>query len=338
MSGESSSVAEWYTQLKPTEQAAGVVRRPGEPCLGEVIETWNGDRAALLPGRAVLIGFPEDEGVRRNQGRPGAAGAPTEIRRWIHRLMPWDAETGLDLGSPAPLDAGDVRAEANLEETQCSLARVVAGVLESRAIPIVLGGGHETAYGHFLGYAVRRCAVGIINIDAHLDLRPPLAIGGHSGSPFRQAIENTDYPLAGNHYVCLGCQAQATSQVQWQYALQHGCIVRFFDELTPTLAQCFERETLRLEEAGCTVYVSVDADAVQASEVPGVSAPNPDGLSGHDVLALGRSAGRHPGVSSIDLVEINPRYDRDSQSARWGALLVWNFLVGLAERRKHSSQ
>ena len=49
-----------------------------------------------------------------------------------------------------------------------------------------------------------------------------------------------------------------------------------------------------------------------------------------------RLAGQSPGVASFDLVEINPRLDRDGQSARWAALVVWNFLVGLARRRRMS--
>jgi formiminoglutamase len=80
------------------------------------------------------------------------------------------------------------------------------------------------------------------------------------------------------------------------------------------------------------VYVTLDADAVRAADVPGVSAPNPVGLEGAEVAAWARLAGQSPAVASFDVVEINPRHDRDGQSARWAALVVWNFLVGLARR------
>jgi formiminoglutamase len=80
------------------------------------------------------------------------------------------------------------------------------------------------------------------------------------------------------------------------------------------------------------VYVTVDADAVDARSVPGVSAPNPLGLSAEEVVACARLAGQSPAVSSLDVVEINPRLDLDGHSARWAALLVWHFLAGLASR------
>jgi formiminoglutamase len=88
----------------------------------------------------------------------------------------------------------------------------------------------------------------------------------------------------------------------------------------------------RLRDVGSPVYVSFDADAVRATDVPGVSAPNAAGLAGDCLLAAARRAGESVAVASMDVVEINPQFDRDGQSARWGALLVWNFLMGAARR------
>ena len=83
---------------------------------------------------------------------------------------------------------------------------------------------------------------------------------------------------------------------------------------------------------GCLVHVTLDADAVDAAEVPGVSAPNVGGLSGTEVLQCAEAAGASGDVAGFDLVEINPAFDVDGRSARWAALVVWRFLVGLATR------
>jgi formiminoglutamase len=297
-----------------------------------VIEFWQGDPPLVTRGRPVLIGFPQDEGIRRNGGRPGAAEAPNEIRRWLYRLTPWDCQADIHLTNPSLLDLGNVQGSGQLETTQVALGEVVAAALQSGAIPIVLGGGHETAFGHFLGYAAEQRKVGIVNIDAHLDLRPLLNGTGHSGSPFRQAMEYAKHPLVGEHYVCLGAQPQAVSRQHWLFAREQGCTIRWSKEAENCLEQCFLEQCERLARAGCQVYVSIDADAIRAAEVPGVSAPNVAGLPGASVAACARLAGRLPYVSSFDLVEINPRFDRDGRSARWAALVVWNFLIGLASR------
>src|SRR5207248_2165684 len=163
------------------------------------------------------------------------------------------------------------------------LGEVVAAVLHSGAVPIVLGGGHETAYGHYLGYVAVGVTPGIINIDAHLDVRPCPERHGHSGSPFRQALEHPTQPLPGDGYVCLGAQPHAVSREHLQYARQHGCVIRWCAEVRPSLAHHLTGEIDRLASAGRSVLLTVDADAVRMADVPGVSAPNPVGLPGDEV-------------------------------------------------------
>jgi formiminoglutamase len=242
----------------------------------------------------------------------------------------------VDLTVNRPLDLGNVRITGTLAETQEALGEVVGAVLQTGAVPVVLGGGHETAYGHYLGYVAAQMAVGVINFDAHLDVRPLLDGLGHSGSPFRQAMEHPSRPLAGDRYVCLGAQPQSVARQHFLYASQRGCVLHWIGPLRQRLRKFFGQEVRRLAELGCHVYVTFDADVVREADVPGVSAPNPRGLRSEQLLWAARVAGLSPHVSSIDLVEISPRLDRDGQSARWAALLIWEFLAGLAERQTRS--
>lgn len=334
MSGESSSAAGWFSLLEPAAPPGDVPRRPDDPRLGEIVEFWNGDRAALRAGRAVIVGFPQDEGVRRNGGRVGAAEAPREIRRWLYRLTPWHPIwEEIDLAGEPPLDVGDIRCTANLEGSQESLGKVVGELLKQRTIPIVLGGGHETAYGHYLGYVGAGRSVQVCNIDAHLDVRPLIDGKGHSGSPFRQMLEHPTQPLPGPKYICLGAQPGCVSRTHWLWARQRGSKV-FWRYETPFVAEWLGEFFKAPEQQ---VYLTIDADAFQQSAVPGVSAPNSQGLDAHDAYETAHRAGGSPAVTSLDVVEINPRLDRDGQSARWAAVVVWNFLIGLASRRQLES-
>jgi formiminoglutamase len=332
MSAASLNVAAPSSRFEPYRYEPGVPPRSDDPRLGECVTFWSGGPLSLSPGQPVVIGFPQDEGVRRNHGRLGAATAPGEIRRWLYRLSPWDVLRGADLTRLQLLDLGDLRCEADLEASQMALGEIIQQVLAARAIPIVLGGGHETAFGHFLGYALSHLPVGIINLDAHLDVRPTLDGLGHSGSPFRQAMEHAPMPLRGDRYVCLGVQPHSISRDHLVYALQQGATIRWSAQVRDTLCQQFAQERERLTRAGCPVYVTLDADVVHVSDVPGVSAPNSLGLSGAELIACARLAGESPNVTSFDLVEVNPAFDRDGQGARWAALVVWYFLVGLVHR------
>ena len=334
MSGALSSAAEWSTLLEPVRPATDLPRRPDDPRLGEIIECWQGDATALRPGLAALLGFPQDEGVRRNGGRVGGAEAPREIRRWLHRLTPWDGASGVDLAADPPLDLGDLRITGNLEQTQADLGRVVAELLKRGLVPVVLGGGHETAYAHFLGYVGANRPVAAINIDAHLDVRPLLDDRGHSGSPFRQMLEHPTHPLAG--YACVGAQPGCVARSHQEFVERRGGTICWNGGCGQLLFEHVMSQVLRFSRAGQSVYASMDADAFRAADVPGVSAPNPLGIPGEEARACARHLGQSPAVSSFDLVEINPRFDRDGQSARWAALVIWNFLIGFAQRRTGS--
>jgi formiminoglutamase len=336
MSAPSSSAAGWCGRLDPV--AVADVSRPDDPRLGRFTTFGQATPDALRPGRPVLLGFPQEEGVRRNGGRPGAAGAPARIRHWLYRLTPWDGQHNCDLASLELLDLGDVRTGGSLEESQEALGEVVGAVLAAGAIPIVLGGGHETAFGHYLGWHRLARPLGIVNLDAHLDVRPCIEGRGHSGSPFRQALEHPRNGTEAPVYACLGAQPQAVSREHVRWLQERGGEVFWASALQDRRL----RETLagicqRLEREGRVVWVSLDADVVRAADVPGVSAPNPLGLDGREVAALARVAGTLPAVRSFDLVEINPSFDVDDRSARWAAVVVWSFLSGLADRRARSS-
>lgn len=274
--------------------------------------------------RVVLLGFPTDEGVRRNGGRAGAARGPAEIRHWLGRLTP-DARDPQRFTTllEHTADLGDVDLTGNLDADQSALGQVVAGQLRLGRFVIVLGGGHETAYGHFLGYAVAKLRCEILNWDAHADVRPLRDRLAHSGSPFRQAAEHPTGTL--RRYTVAGLQPQSVAAAHLDFVRRHGRAV-FRDEVTPTLVRELHH---KLEGPA---FVSFDLDAVDQACAPGVSAPSMGGFGVAEWLGFAFEAGRHPAVRSCDVVELNPSLDRDGQTARLAALTVWHILRGLSVR------
>jgi len=263
--------------------------------------------------------------VRRNRGRPGAATAPAEIRRWLARLTP-DARAGqrfVELLEHTQ-DLGDVPVSSDLEGDQQRLGERVAELLEQGTFPIVLGGGHETAYGHFLGYVAAGRKVSLLNWDAHPDVRPLREGRGHSGSPFRQAWEHPSRLCRG--YCVAGLLPQSVAAAHFGYVEDRGGAVVWRADLTAARVR-----RLYTDLRGPTL-ASFDIDAVDQSQAPGVSAPAIGGMSAELWLEAAYRAGRSRRVTSCDVVETNPAHDRDGQTARLAALTVWHVLRGLAER------
>jgi formiminoglutamase len=274
--------------------------------------------------QAVLLGFPSDEGVRRNGGRLGAAEGPAAIRSAFYRLAP-DARSEIfeELLSRTR-DLGDLEVSGDVESDQQNLGETLGSHLERGTFAVVLGGGHETSYGHFLGYVRAGRPVEILNWDAHADVRELVEGKAHSGSPFRQAIEHPSGLC--RRYSVAGLQPHAVARAHVEYVQRHGRAV-WRDELS--------RETIDAlyHAAGMPTFASFDLDAVSQAEAPGVSAPNLGGLPSQLWIEAAYAAGCSRAVTSADVVELNPRFDRDRQTARLAALTVWWLLRGRAERR-----
>ncbi len=276
--------------------------------------------------RVVIVGFPVDEGVRRNGGRPGAAAGPDAIRARFYALTP-DARNLEPFASllSKTRDLGNLAVTGDLESDQQQLGQVLAPWISRGAIPIVLGGGHETAYGHFLGYvAAGGSAVEIVNWDAHPDVRELRNGLGHSGSPFRQALCHPANLC--RKYTVAGLLPQSVASAHVAFIQEGGNRVFWRNELSgEKISAIYAGETFHLA-------VSFDLDAVDGASAPGVSAPSVDGLPAQLWLEVAYLGGLCPRATSFDLCELNPRFDVDDRTARLAALTVWQILRGIAAR------
>jgi formiminoglutamase len=292
-----------------------------DPRVGQLLgtETTPGD------ARVVIVGFPVDEGVRRNSGRPGAAVAPTAIRESLFRLTP-DAEQFHEFCDLIrhTADLGDVQSTGDLEADQAALGSVIGPHLAGGAVAVILGGGHETAFGHFLGYVGNERRVNVLNWDAHPDVRPLQEGRGHSGSPFRQMLEHPSGLCAG--YTVAGLNPPTVAQSHLEYLRSRAGVAHFNTSIS---FHAIEQIYARCENA---TMVSFDLDAVDQAVAPGVSAPAAGGISVHVWLYAAYAAGRCGTIGSIDVVELCPPLDPDGRTARLAARTVWEFLRGVAAR------
>jgi formiminoglutamase len=276
------------------------------------------------PAGVALLGFASDEGVRRNHGRVGAVNGPQAMRKALANLA-WHRQ------GPA-YDAGDVVcADGDLDGAQSRLGQHVCALLDAGHLPIVLGGGHEVAFGSWQGIAAHlgRAAaprmdaprIGIINFDAHFDLRDPTHVHS-SGTPFAQIAEQCaarGWPFA---YACLGVSRASNTRALFQRAAQLNVLVREDREIGEgSLAAITEQ--LQGFIADCDViYLTIDIDVLPACEAPGVSAPAARGVPLALLEPLLESVRDSGKLRLADLAELNPEHDIDSRTARVAARLI----------------
>jgi formiminoglutamase len=271
--------------------------------------------ADCQPG-IVLIGFACDEGVRRNGGRTGAAEGPQSIRQTLANFA-WHQTVPV-------YDAGDVFcAQGNLEEAQARLAEVVSRAVSSGHWPLILGGGHQTAWGTFQGIAATRPAakIGVINIDAHLDLRCDLP--GNSGTPFAQIAKHCQVTGSEFRYLCIGVSRASNTLALFERARTFGAQLWFDKDIQQSNFQKLRDDILSFAEPLQCIHLSIDLDVLPAATMPAVSAPAGRGVSQELIESVISSVLDTGRVVAADLVEFNPSLDADGRGARVAARLAW---------------
>jgi formiminoglutamase len=271
-------------------------------------------------GRAFcFIGYRYDEGVSRNLGRPGAAEGPAAIRRKMASL-PVAFSSAVQL-----LDAGDITGSGGpVEEAQESLAEAVQRIVDLGLFPVILGGGHDLTFGHYLG--VRRglseeARLGVVSFDAHFDLRAADA-GASSGTSFWQIARDREEAGQPFDYLCLGIQPSANTVALFSRARELGVEHVTAEEMTAKGLDGVKPVLDRFRRRVDSVMVTVDADVVSSAFAPGVSAPQPLGLDPETVVRLLKHLLSRGGAVSLDVAEVSPRFDSDDKTARVAALVI----------------
>lgn len=279
------------------------------------------DPAQAAPGEVAFIGFRSDEGVRRNKGRQGAASGPEALR---HALA--------SMALPRPLralDVGDIEVERDgegvLEAGQERLGRAVASLVDGGHPVMVLGGGHEVAYGSYQGLAQTRALregarLGVLNLDAHFDLRDD--VRPSSGTPFLQMARSEEQRGRALNYWVLGVSQPSNTQQLYATASRLG--VHWLAD-TECGAMDRDRTDAFVDEFLTTcdiVHLSIDLDVLPAAVAPGVSAPAAYGVPMEIVERVCARVAASGKLVVCDIAELNPEFDADERTARAGARLI----------------
>ncbi len=296
---------------------------PNDPRLGELVSVDEKDYASA---DIVVIGCPQDEGVRRNNGRPGAAGAPDAIRKQFYRLTPFNIRKRV-------FDIGDVILGATLEETHDTQLAVVKQILLDGKRVIALGGGNDISYpdGRAMSdvFGVEKW-IGI-NIDSHLDVR--IAEERNSGTPYRQLLD--EGYLLPNYFYEVAYQTHFASPVYYKYLRDLGV-----HRLSLELLRSREQVDLELKEnirqrfigqsSSLNTFFGFDIDAVRSADAPGSSSPSPLGLRAGELITLVKYAASLANTKMIEFTEVNPEYDVEDRTSKLVAIAMHRFISHVA--------
>ena len=286
-----------------------------------------GDSSADATRRLAILGAP----VRLGSLSGGRFDlAPRAIRQALGRLSTFDVETGHDVRQVAVRDEGDLDlAGMAPDEALAPLAGAVDGSVDRFDAVVLLGGDNSITRPGVTGLGPDLSRVGLLTLDAHLDLRDTSA-GLTNGNPVRALLEDG---LPGQNVFQVGIQAFANSAAYSRDATAAGITV-----ITAETARTQGVDTMvagaleHLDERVEHVYVDLDLDVLDRAFAPACPGSRPGGLTPADLQAAARRCGAHPKVRAMDLVEVDPERDVAEVTVLAGASALLAFAAGLAAR------
>ncbi len=222
---------------------------------------------------------------------------------------------------PDPTNGSTVSAIA---EACQRLAQQVEQILGQDGLPIVLGGDHSCAIGTWSGVARAlspRGALGLLWIDAHMDAHTPKTTesGAFNGMPLACLLGHgeaalttiNDAPVLNPAHVCL---LGIRSFERGEAALLQRLGVRIFSmqDIASRGLDAVMHEALTIVQQGTVGFgLTIDLDAIDPQEAPGVGTPEPGGLGVADLVSALSPLSAHPALVGLEIVEYNPARDCD---------------------------
>ena len=272
--------------------------------------------------RLVVLGVPAHE---TSISATNAHRTPHAIRQALSRYSTYSMEQDADIRGVAAFDAGDVDRPDHVDG-EARVAEAIA-CLPDHELLVALGGDNSITYSVMRGLMPDLSRVGLVTLDAHLDLRD----GVSNGSPVRRLVE---MGLSGQRVVQIGIADFSNSGEYAARARDHGItvITRGAARTRPIEDVVAEALDIAGADSGA-VYVDIDVDVCDRSVVPACPAAAPGGFTADELRRAARAVARDLRVRAIDITEIDADADADDQrTVRLAALLVLEIALGLQLR------
>ncbi len=288
----------------------------------------------------VVAGVPWDATAT---ARPGTRYGPQAIRScdYVGGFGYPAPHLGVRVDAFADLrmcDYGDAPiALGNVMRSFVGIRKFVGTIVETGAIPIILGGDHSITWPCAMAVADHygHGKVGIVHFDAHADTAPdsPGHLASH-GTPMRKLIESGAVP--GKNFVQVGLRGYWPTDDTLAWMADQGMRTHFMAEIYEDgFDAVLERAVDEALDQADVLYLSLDIDVADPAFAPATGTPEPGGLTSAEVMGAVRRLSAEVGLVAMDVVEVSPPYDGPGAiTALLANRAVREAMTGIAMRKR----
>lgn len=308
---------------KPTSQKLFFSKNDADDIrLGDLVKSTS-PAELNRPDTFCILGYPDDEGIKLSNGRPGASAGPTVIRQFLYKMTPAIIKTDF-------FDVGDLVIDSDLAKRHEQAKSTVHSLQTKRIKTISLGGGHDYGYADASGFLQANLNSWqnqrplVINFDAHLDVRPTTN-GLSSGTPFFRLLSEYENMF---DFAEIGIQPQCNSLKHQDWALGKKAHIFNLKDIQQNdgLSGLFKHPLFSDVTKSTPVFVSFDIDCLTSTEAPGCSQSWVTGLKTEDFLRFFLKLSKLSDIRGLGIYEVSPPLDFNDQTSKTAALIAYNYL------------
>ncbi|RXJ00283.1 formimidoylglutamase [Anaerobacillus alkaliphilus] len=291
----------------------------------DIVKPWN-EQEIVGVG---IVGAPLS---KSSISHSGAHLAPSTIRKAFSAFTTYSIEDDCELSSFEIQDLGDIVMHVtDIVHSQDRIYKTLSEIYATnrKFLPIILGGDNSITYPSIKAFSKAKGRVGVIQFDAHHDVRNLEDGGTTNGTPFRSLLESNT--ILGENLVQIGIRDFSNSKFYRKYVDSHGVTVFTMKNVRERRITEMIDEALQMMKGQVDViYVSLDMDVVDQAEAPGCPAIGPGGMSAATLIEAITYLGEQPKVQGLEIVEIDPTVDFRDMTSRLAAHVILHFLKGKA--------
>ncbi|HJJ83366.1 MAG TPA: agmatinase [Methanocorpusculum sp.] len=256
----------------------------------------------------VLFGVPFDG---TTSFKAGCRDAPLAIRQVSYNIETYLPFYDLEMTDVSVHDMGDMYVECLPDLMVEQVADAVSDLMMDEKVPIMMGGEHSVTIGAVQTLKPKWYVV----CDAHLDMQDE-----YRGSPFNHDCVTARVSEAVENIVIIG--ARSGCKEEFEYARENYHLYTADDVEERGIRAVLDEVSELIGDD--SLYLSIDADAIDCCLTPGLGTPEPFGLTPKDVRAVIRRLAKN--AVGFDYVEVLP--NDQGQTAMVAAHMIREFIAG----------
>ncbi len=256
----------------------------------------------------VLFGVPFDG---TTSFKAGCRDAPLAIRQVSYNIETYLPFYDLEMTDVSVHDIGDMYVECLPDLMVEQVADAVSDLMKDEKVPIMMGGEHSVTIGAVQTLKPKWYVV----CDAHLDMQDE-----YRGSPFNHDCVTARVSEAVSNIVIIG--ARSGCKEEFEFARENYHLYTADDVEERGIRSVLDEVSALIGDD--SLYLSIDADAIDCCLTPGLGTPEPFGLSPADVRAVIRRLSKN--AVGFDYVEVLP--NDEGQTAMVAAHMIREFIAG----------